>query len=596
MQLTILLILSTLWAQNAQTPSSTATIAATIEGTVVVRRTPTDLTPLSGVNVELRAVQTNTPKNYFAESSDAGQFRFRNVAPGRYRLFATREGYVPGEYGQKQLNTPGILLDVSSDTHLTQMNLTLTMTGAISGRIFWPTGRPQGISLVEALRPSYEDGKRTLTVVQSTRTDDLGNYRLFWLPPGQYFLSAMPPNGPIDPTLTLNADATNASLSTTRENRRTVLTRPVAATTDDEIFAPIYYPGSADDKNAVAIEVVPGGEARGIDITAGFIRSYRVRGVIVDNEIGEIVKNAQVRATQGNQSGIVPLDANTGAFSLGHLPPGTEMVLTAVAGNKSGRYVISIRDHDFEIRVPIHTSFTVSGRLLVDGRQARAEEVAGLRFTVQANPTGIGGLQPTGSFGVDGRFSFAIAPGDYFLNIAPILNRTGIIASNIPIGNIPGRVLPVSTAFNIPATLKDVYVKSIRLGDKDALNGGLHLDGATSEVLEIELSTQAATLAGIVEDGTGVPAANVVTVLIPDEPLRQRPDLYKVTRTDGAGRFMFDRIPAGAYNVFAWEQILDGAWRDSDVMRQYDSRGTAIRIEDGRHFDTKVMLTGAPER
>ena len=47
--------------------------------------------------------------------------------------------------------------------------------------------------------------------------------------------------------------------------------------------------------------------------------------------------------------------------------------------------------------------------------------------------------------------------GDYLVNVAPILNRTGIIANEIPIGNIPGRVLPVSTAYNVPATLKNVY-------------------------------------------------------------------------------------------------------------------------------------------
>jgi hypothetical protein len=60
-----------------------------------------------------------------------------------------------------------------------------------------------------------------------------------------------------------------------------------------------------------------------------------------------------VRAIAGIQSGIVSPDPNTGAFSIGRLPPGSEYVLTATAGAKSGRFCISVRDHDFEIRVPI---------------------------------------------------------------------------------------------------------------------------------------------------------------------------------------------------------------------------------------------------
>jgi len=578
-----------LFTQNGQTAQSTATV----EGKVLVRGAST---VLPGARVELRSAEGSTAETYFAESTDTGAFRFANVIPGQYRLVAMRDGYVSSEYGQNKVNLPGVVFNVAPGARLTQMELALSMTGAISGKISYPTGHAAGIALVQVLRASYEDGRRTLTAVQSTRTDDQGNYRLFWLPPGRYFLSATPPNGPIVSTLTLNADATDVGLSASRANRRTVLTRPVTATKDDEIFAPIYFPGSPEERNAVAIDVVAGSESRGVDIVAGAVHTYRVRGVIVDSETGDVVKNAQVRATAGNQSAIVSLDPATGAFSIGRLPPGSEYVLTATAGAKSGRFRISIRDHDFEIRVPIYPSFSVSGRLMVDGRPARAEDVAGLRFSLQGDPTGIGGLQPSGAFAADGTFTFAVAPGDYWINVLPILNRTGILVGNIPLGNPPVARPTANTAQSIPAALKDVYVKSIRLGEKDVLNDGLHLDGPTSESIEIQLATHAGTLVGIVEDGKGVPAVNVAAVLVPDAPLRQRPDLYQATRTDGAGHFAFDKIPAGSYRIFAWEEILDGAWRDSDVIREYEARGTTMKIEDNRKFEAKVIVIGSEAR
>jgi hypothetical protein len=40
----------------------------------------------------------------------------------------------------------------------------------------------------------------------------------------------------------------------------------------------------------------------------------------------------------------------------------------------------------------------------------------------------------------------------------------------------------------------------------------------------------------------------------------------------------------------AWKEILDGAWRDPDVIRDFESRGTPISIEDNRKFDAKVSV------
>ena len=63
------------------------------------------------------------------------------------------------------------------------MQASLTPTAAISGRVYGASGEPLGNVDVSALKPSYQDGRRILTAVQTMRTDDRGEYRLFWLPP-----------------------------------------------------------------------------------------------------------------------------------------------------------------------------------------------------------------------------------------------------------------------------------------------------------------------------------------------------------------------------------------------------------------------------
>ncbi len=38
----------------------------------------------------------------------------------------------------------------------------------------------------------YHEGNRLLNFIQAVQTNDLGEYRLFWLPPGRYYVAARP--------------------------------------------------------------------------------------------------------------------------------------------------------------------------------------------------------------------------------------------------------------------------------------------------------------------------------------------------------------------------------------------------------------------
>src|SRR5207302_6021188 len=66
----------------------------------------------------------------------------------------------------------------------------MLQTGAISGVIRDPLGMPLGNVEVQALKASYQTGRRVLTAVQSVQSDDRGEFRLFWLTPGKYFAVA----------------------------------------------------------------------------------------------------------------------------------------------------------------------------------------------------------------------------------------------------------------------------------------------------------------------------------------------------------------------------------------------------------------------
>jgi hypothetical protein len=136
------------------------------------------------------------------------------------------------------------------------------------------------------------------------------------------------------------------------------------------------------------------------------------------------------------------------------------------------------------------------------------------------------------------------------------------------------------------------YVKSMRLGNADVLNDGLHLSGPPQGLLEIIIGAHAGTIEGSVLNDRQQALPNRTVVLIPDLRLRQRSDLYKVLSTDGTGHFLIQNVPPGDYKLFAWENVESGAWQDPAFIATYENAGRAIHIYEGT--SEKVQLQVIP--
>jgi hypothetical protein len=155
---------------------------------------------------------------------------------------------------------------------------------------------------------------------------------------------------------------------------------------------------------------------------------------------------------------------------------------------------------------------------------------------------------------------------------------------------------PAPRATPSPAAvgLQSAYVKSIRYGGVDLVDGRLHVDSRSSDVkLEIVLGMRTGQLAGVVLDTARKPAAHVTVVLAPDVAPRHRVDLYKVTTSDGLGRFAVSNIAPGDYKLFAWEDVETGAWLDPQFMRVDEPRGMPIRVVEGASLTTEVTVIRA---
>src|SRR5262249_21690610 len=153
---------------------------------------------------------------------------------GRYRLMVTREGYLRKEYGEAGLDDPGPPIRISSGDPM-DVRFVLDPAPSISGRITDETGEALPDMLVTALRSTYDlRGNRLLEPAFSAQTDDRGNYRLYWIDPGEYFISAFLASDPF-------------YITPDRVNGATVPPLPG--------LAPTYYPGFPDPSNGQAVKV-----------------------------------------------------------------------------------------------------------------------------------------------------------------------------------------------------------------------------------------------------------------------------------------------------------------------------------------------------
>ena len=410
-----------------------------------------------------------------------GRFRFGDLKPGTYRLSASHQGglYCPAEYGQKDSKGPGLDIPVTSGQNVRNANVEMIPPGTISGRVVDENGNPAGRVRVMAIDASWKLGKLSLGIVQALYTDDHGDYRLFWLPPGRYLIAARPED-PRRQNLTVIHFLPGTVQPTREYLTKAFVThrRLTTGETIEEVVEAVYHGGDTDPINARAVDLAPGIDVSGIDISLSGARSpaRKIRGLVLD-AAGRPVNKASVSAIPLTEKPTMVMPetqtAADGSFELTGIGRGSYVVRGIDRepgfGGALGLVPISSGADDIDnIAIVVKAGFTVKGRIVIEGGDAdrRNADIAGIRLSLVSdnlpNPStqafGAPRLEPPGS-GVaeeNGVFTVGgIQPGDYHMRVWPILNLyTGApdVFSGVP--SFP----------SLPASLENYYVKSIRLG------------------------------------------------------------------------------------------------------------------------------------
>jgi len=598
---------------------------ATIDGMVTILGT-TD--PVPGASVEIRKTECGRTggESMSATTGADGRFSFKQVRAGNWCIGAAKSGggLSPVEYRQRGYKSRGLAVAVADNQQIQDIRLAMPRTGSISGRVLDSDGEPMGHARVQAMEAFYQNGQKRLYTLNVVQTNDLGQFSLYWLPPGEYYVSAVPED-PARQNVTFSVSPPGIG------GHRSDAMPPVVTRKNlpdgsfiEEVYQPVYYGGGPDPQRAQKIDVRPGSSnVIELSFAGAQMRAFRIRGRVMNGVTGQALEGAQVRLypKDWTATAVVPYSSvdKAGNFEIKGIAPGSYALFAAASmrdpnaptpASLNGVPAAQIQQLISQgvniggsiplgIRVPVEMGSqnlenvvltllpggTLLGEFIFEGNLATsltAQQKASFRVNLSRQPdipgASLGGAS-TGAIApnaTDNSFRMpSIFPGEFRVMVSPFINAFSWTPQAVadPLGNI--------------------FVKSIRYGNADALSDGLRLEtNNPDQRLQIVLAT-GGTLEGVVTNDRNEPMANVKVVLVPDFAYRTRDELYRNAVTDASGKFKLQGIAVGDYRVFAWEDIADGAWQDLDVLRAVESRGKTVRIgEAGQTAVELVAITG----
>jgi len=530
---------------NASTGSPINVVGGGTSSSINSPGTPT---PTPGVSFGGRGGATSAPSPAPALPPDPlpiapvvtdtqGHFALTELEPGAYRISIAANGYVRQEYGQRIFPGQGTLLNLAAGETIRDLAIHLTQTGTISGRITDTNGQLAVAVNVRLLKLVYNAiGQKTFQDGGNTATNDRGEYRIFWVTPGRYLIAAGVQPGP-------------ASTGTSGPND------PL------ERYSFTFFPGVADSTRAAMIEVQSGGEAAA-DFSVPPLQVFHVRGKVTDStgrppsaisvSFAYQTITGQVAAYSIGQS----YDSTTGNFDVPNITPGSYIV--QVSAGTVERATIEVVNANVEnLSFVMGTGAVLPGRVRVDG-PGTSLSLGADRVRVQLRGLNVALTVSNNSVDADGSFRIeSISPGDF-----------RAVVTSLPI---------------------ELYAKEVRLGGIDLMNQTIRVTSGTpiAGTVDVLLSPNVSQIDGSVLDDRGQPIRGILAVLVPDRN-RDHTELFKTATTDQTGHYSIRGIPPGDYKLFAWETLESFGYFDPELLKQSESQGKAIHINESSKLSQDI--------
>jgi hypothetical protein len=531
----VALVFALLLDQATQTPVRDRPSAASGEQTAQIsgRVITADNAPLRRAVVRLTSTSLAVPR--VVRSDLSGRYAFTGLPPGRFTLKASKAGHLSLEFGQRRPFEQGRRIDVKAGEALRGVDVLLPKAAAISGVVMDDAGEPVQQMWVAAARSGFRDGRRTMVSVVQTVTNDIGEFRLAGLAPGDYYVVAKER----DARMNEFAD------------------EPLG-------FATTFHPGTAILSEAQPFRLALGQEIVNVTLPLTAARTITVSGRVVDPAGAPV---PMVRVSLGE---------TLAAFVGGGVGGGANADADGrfrIAGIRPGRYILSARDSKgMNGELPLEAAgANVNGLQIVTGPGAK---IAGRLI-------GEAGAPLPSTAGIELR---ATAPAE--------TEQSGTPAARILAGGAfewPALVGEyVLRATRLPPGL---WLKAVMRGDADVTDAPIAVThDAKADNLTVVLADGAATLSGSATSKDGKAETDYTVILFPEDRASESAlaRLVRADRPDHKGSYRIAGIPPGTWLVAAVDFVEDGQWLDPSYLESL--RPFAMKVTLDRRDDKTLNL------
>jgi protocatechuate 3,4-dioxygenase beta subunit len=471
-----------------------------------------------------------------------GAYEFKDLPAGRYNINADKGSYVGLGYGQTRPLEPGKPIEILDGQTIEKVDFALPRGAVITGRVLDEYGEPVADVQVMPMQMRYAQGRRRmLPSGRSSSTNDAGEFRIFGLAPGQYYLSAVLRN------MMFGSDSDDRSG-----------------------YAPTYFPGTANPAEAQRIRVDLGQTLSDVIIALATTRTAKASGTVTDAQGRPLASGMVMAMPRGNTgmffgpTGNGPIRPD-GTFVVPSLPPG-EYLLRANVG--MGQFdtpefataEITVSGEDVSgIRLTTTRMLTVSGRVVVQDQAAAQALKPPLRLVAMpVNPDDLmfGGNGP-GNVKDDFTFELRVAPGRFRIGFG---------------GPMPNWA-----------------IRAVRQNGVDVTDSGVEVTaGSDASGIEVELTNRISDVSGVATNPRGE-AARDYTVLIFSQDREQWSSNTRyraIARPDQEGRFRARPLPPGRYYAVALDAVDMNETADPEFLERIYTKATTFTLNEG---ETKVI-------
>ena len=490
--------------------------------------------PLRKAQVRITAGEIR--ENRLATTDGEGAYEFKEVRAGRYNIAAGKGSYVALSYGQQRATDAPRPLQILDNQTVERLDFSLPPGSVVTGRILDEFGEPMSEVQVAAQRYQFVQGQRRLVPAgRSASTDDVGQFRLFGIPPGQYYLSA-------------TWRASNPMNSG-----------------DKVAYAPMYFPGADSPAQAQRLTLAAGQEVSDLVMALRPMRATRVSGTATTSDGRPMTGQIMAMVTGGfgfNMTSGGPIRPD-GTFTLTGLAPG-EYTLRAQTFGAPGSdpeiatvKITATGDDITDVHIVATRPSVATGRIVVDPAAAAALPT-GLRLMalpIDLSAMQMGGFQPA-RMNDDGTFELKSGPGRMRINAIGAAGWS---------------------------------VRSVRWNASDVTDTGIEFKaGEDVSGIEIELTNKLTVISGLVTNARGEPQSDYTAVAFAqDRDKWQVVGRYQMTgRPDQDGRFKISGLPPGDYYVVALDKVDPGQATDPEFLDAIRTKATAITVREG---ETKTL-------